>query len=91
MSLLVLSYPVISKDDFNWIQAVRANHDKLHYEVVAPHFTIVFPLSDMDRIRFIEHIKHQSRGFKKIAFVLRSAAIVKDATSEHRKSRIYCP
>ena len=83
MSLLVLSYPVISRDDFNWIQAVRVNHDKLHYKVVAPHFTIVFPLSDMDRVRFIEHIKHQSRGFKKIAFVLRSAVIVKDATSEY--------
>ena len=71
MSLLVLSYPNISEKDFNWIQAVRANHDELYYKVVAPHFTIVFPNFNQDKVEFVEHVKLQARCFKKIDFVLR--------------------
>lgn len=83
MSLLVLSYPTISQNDFDWIQTVRAKHDPLYYEVVAPHFTIVFAVDHMNRKEFIEHVKNQAKGFRKIAFVLRSVAVVKDALSEY--------
>jgi hypothetical protein len=83
MSLLVLSYPNISEKDFNWIQAVRANHDELYYKVVAPHFTIVFPNFNQDKVEFVEHAKLQARCFKKIDFVLRCAIIVKDAFNDY--------
>lgn len=83
MSLLVLSYPMISQNDFDWIQTVRAKYDKLNYKVVAPHFTIVFAVDHMNRKEFVEHVKNQVRGLREIAFVLRSAAIVKDAFSEY--------
>ena len=83
MSLLVLSYPSISQNDFNWIQKIRAKHDVLHYKIVAPHFTIVFAVDDMSRKDFIKHVKNKIKGFTKSSFVLRSAAVVKDAFSEH--------
>jgi len=83
VSLLVLGYPNISQDDLNWIQTVRTEHDELYYEVVTPHFTIVFPVLNIDRAKFVEHVKLQARGFKKIAFVLRCAVIVKDTFNEY--------
>jgi hypothetical protein len=83
MSLLVLSYPIISQEDFDWIQKVRATHDRLHYELVDPHFTIVFAVDNIKPEEFIQHIKQNARGFKKITFVLRCAVVIKDAFSEH--------
>jgi hypothetical protein len=83
MSLLVLSYPAISQKDFNWIQKIRAEHDRLHYKIVDPHFTMVFAVDGMGLREFIEHIKKQVPGFKKIAFVLRGAIVVKDTFSEY--------
>ena len=49
MALVVISYPAISAGDFAWIQSVRRKHDRLSYHVVPPHFTIVFPVSDLDQ------------------------------------------
>jgi hypothetical protein len=83
MSLLVLSYPIISKEDFDWIQKVRATYDRLHYELVDPHFTIVFAVDNIKPEEFTQHIKQNTRGFKKIAFVLRCAVVVKDAFSDY--------
>lgn len=83
MSLLVLGYPTISQEDFNRIQKVRATYDRVHYELVGPHFTIVFAVDNMEQKEFIQHVKQKARGFKKIAFVLRCAVIVKDAFSDY--------
>lgn len=43
MALLVLAYPELSKNDYDWIQDFRRKHDELYYKIVEPHFTIVFP------------------------------------------------
>ena len=83
MSLLVLSYPEISQEDFNWIQKIRAEHDILHYKIVDPHFTIVFAVDDINRNEFIDHVKEQTQGFKKITFILRNAVVNKDSFSEY--------
>ena len=83
MALCVLNYPGISNDDFNWIQALRAEHDGLYYRVVAPHFTFVFPVSDIDQTVFIRHIKQQTTGFKRFSFALRYAIIVEDDSGEY--------
>jgi len=62
MSLLVLAYPKISREDFDWIQAVRAQHDARYYELVAPHFTLVFQVSGIEQSVFIEHVGRQVEG-----------------------------
>jgi hypothetical protein len=52
MALVVVDYASISEHDYSWIQTIRAEHD-MYYEIVAPHFTFVFPCSITDQAWFI--------------------------------------
>jgi hypothetical protein len=61
MSLLVIGYPTIAEVHFLWIQQIRAQHDRLYYDVVAPHFTLVFPVVTIDQQIFLEHVKQESQ------------------------------
>ena len=79
MSLLVLAYPVLSSTDYQWIQAIRATHDPQYYKIIAPHFTLVFPVETLAQERFVAHIKQQTRCVHSFRFVLRCAVLNKDA------------
>lgn len=81
-ALVVVNYPSISEHDYNWIQAIRAEHD-IYYEIVSPHFTFVFPCSITAEAGFVGHIKQRTKGVKKIRFVSRCALVVKDRVSKH--------
>ena len=83
MSLLVLAYPQIEESDYKWIQSIRAEHDERYYNIVEPHFTIVFPVSDVDEQILINHTAFAAKKFKEFYFVLRCAQIVKDSFSEY--------
>ncbi len=83
MSLLVLSYPDISEKDFEWIQKIRKEHDELYYKVAAPHFTIVFPVFNMEPDLFIKNIKNMAENIKAFDFTMRCAVIVKDSFNEY--------
>jgi 2'-5' RNA ligase len=83
MSLIVIAYPQIEKKDYEWIQKIRARHDKRYYRVVEPHFTIVFPVSGIVTEPFIEDIAKKVKEFKEYYFVLRCAQIVKDSFSDY--------
>lgn len=83
MALVLLSYPVISDSDLAWIQNVRAEHDRLYYNVAAPHFTIIFPISNLDQESFVTHVMEHVRETAAIQFVLRCAVVVKDVLSEY--------
>ena len=83
MALLVLAYPELSKLDYEQIQEFRKQHDKLHYAVVEPHFTIVFPLNDWAVEPFTAEIGKQTKSLKPFGFCLRCATINKDAFSEY--------
>ena len=74
MSLLVISYPKLRPKDRQWIQAVRQQHD-WHYDLVGPHFTLVFEVSDMGRDEFIAHVRPVCQETTKIAFNLRRAIV----------------
>lgn len=80
MALLVVAYPQLSTADFAWIQAIRERHDPL-YSVIAPHFTLVFPVSEVAQDAFIAHIAARARQVSSIPFTIRCATIVKDAFS----------
>ena len=83
MSLLVVGYPTVSKADWEWIQTIRAEHDRLYYHVIDPHFTIVFPVDDVEPQAFVEHVLRQTSSVSKVSFVLRCATMVKDAFGKH--------
>ena len=79
MALLVLAYPVLSPTDYQWIQATRATHDSRYYKIIAPHFTLVFPVETRAQELFVRHIRQQTHGVHALRFVLRCAVLMKDA------------
>jgi 2'-5' RNA ligase len=81
MALLALSYPSISDVNRTLIQAIREQHDP-NYAIVAPHFTLVFPLVDQERALLSEHLHRILQGQEQISFVLRCALVVKDVTGD---------
>jgi hypothetical protein len=81
MSFLVLSYPSIRQADFNWIQTYRKKNDELYFNIVDPHFTLVFPVSDRQEEEFTREIEMQARGIKKIDFEINRAIVEKDTFS----------
>ena len=83
MSLLVLAYPQLEKKDYAWIQSFRSEHDERYYNLVEPHFTIVFPTLDISEKQFISHVEKTVKKFKEFYFVLRCAQIVKDSFSDY--------
>lgn len=82
-SLLIINYPRISPEDFNWIQSVRKQHDELHQEIVDPHFTFVFPVFNFQAKAFINHIKQAIQEIEAFDFVLRCAVLGDDAFSDY--------
>lgn len=79
--LLVLSYPQISRGDSSWLSAMPARHSYLQNSILPPHFTFVFPLSDVGQDELIKHVKKQLKGQGPIQFVMRSSLLVKDDSS----------
>ncbi len=83
MSLLVIAYPEIKKKDFKWIQEIRNKYDGLYYDIVKPHFTLVFPVFYLNQKQLISEIKEKSKGLKEIDFCLRCAILNKDAFNDY--------
>lgn len=83
MSLLIISYPELSSQDANWISAVRQRHGFLKHSVLAPHVTLVFPLSDITEDELVAHVGALVTGQPTIDFVLRSSLLVKDDSSDN--------
>lgn len=83
MSLLVLAYPEVEKKDFNWIQSFRAKHDERYFNVVDPHFTMVFPVFITSEKELTNHVQKIAKKFNEFFFVIRCAQIVKDSFSDY--------
>jgi hypothetical protein len=82
MSLLAISYPDLSTEDFSLIENYRKDHDKM-FDVVRPHFTFVFPVSDISAADFSSEVKKQLKNASPISFCLRCAVINKDDFTEY--------
>jgi 2'-5' RNA ligase superfamily len=78
-SLLVVNYPTISTDDFTWVQNIRKEYDELNFIAIDPHFTLVFPLIDIDRATLISHVKQSIQSIQAFDFTLRCAVLSNDA------------
>lgn len=81
MSLLVIAYPDISKNAFEFIQKHRSQHDEL-YSVIEPHFTLVFPVSNISASELLRETQLLTADIHKIEFHISKAVVSKDAFSE---------
>ena len=81
--LLVVSYPIIDLDRLAWIQDIRSQYDELNFQVIEPHFTIVFPVEGIDRETFIYHVKRSLETMPSFKFTIRCATICNDAFSDY--------
>jgi 2'-5' RNA ligase len=82
-NLLVVSYPTISANDFAWIQEIRQQEDELNFRAIDPHFTLVFPIIEIDRTTLVSHTKESSQGIQPFDFTLRCAVLCNDAFSKY--------
>jgi 2'-5' RNA ligase len=82
-SLLVVNYPTLAAADLEKIQSVRRHHDVLYGDVVAPHFTLVFPVFNLDEKSFIDHVKQVTQSIPAFDFVIRCATLGDDAFSDY--------
>ena len=78
-TLLAISYPIISVENFAWIQAIRQQFDVLNFSAIDPHFTLVFPLVDIDRATLISHVQQSIQDIPAFEFMLRCAVLSNDA------------
>jgi hypothetical protein len=79
MSFLILAYPRLDPADLQKIQQFREQHDELHFGVVDPHFTFVFPTSSVTEEQLLEEVRTKIQNSGPIEFVLRCAVVSKDA------------
>jgi 2'-5' RNA ligase len=77
MALLVVAYPQIAVADYEWIQAIRRQYDP-QYARIEPHFTLVFPVANVEQETFITHVTARTSQISSIPFTIRCAMIVKD-------------
>ena len=83
MAFAVVNYPTFSKDDFDWIQSVRRQHDRLYYDVVDPHVTLVFPTDDICELTLIHHVRQHAEAFPAFEVVFRCAILGDPSFQEH--------
>lgn len=67
---------------FEWIQSYRKKNDQLHFDIVAPHFTIVFATNLLSEKVFIEEVITLTKSISQIEFEITGAIIHKDAFSD---------
>lgn len=79
MTLLVIAYPELKSDDYTRIQNYRRHNDGLYFKIAEPHFTIVFPVFDINDDIFIREIEKQSADSHVIDFEIKCATINKDS------------
>ena len=79
---LVIAYPGLEKSDLKKIQNHRELFDKESHAMVPPHFTFVFPVSNMEASEFANEVKKQIADISSIRFVIRCAAVNRDVVND---------
>jgi len=83
MGFMAVAYPEIEKKDFDWIQSIRNAHDP-NYAVIAPHFSLVFPVTNIDSRDFCQHCNKICGAIPKIDFVIGRAIVHRDCDADDR-------
>ena len=66
----------------DWIADIQRQYPGLRHSVLAPHFTFVFPTSDVREGDLVTHVAGCAITARRIAFTLRSSLLVKDDSSD---------
>jgi hypothetical protein len=77
MRIAIIAVPRFAPDDLAWIDRIRSRYDPQR-NVVAPHFTLVFPCNAEPVDVVLERAAHVASQTVPVGFVLRSALAVKD-------------
>ena len=77
MKYVVLAYPNLTKNDYQWIQSIRKKHD-IQYSAVKPHFTIVFPTEKLKESDFTKQINSRPSKSTSIDFTLTKAVVTEN-------------
>lgn len=80
MALLVVGYPQLTETAYTWVQRIRQQHDP-QYSLVAPHFTLVFPVTTVPQNDLIAHVTARSKHTAAFPFTIRCVIVVKDLFS----------
>lgn len=75
MAVAVVAYPALSDEDYEWIQSVRANQDRLYYDVIDPHLSLVFPIEEIEASTLIDHVRECARSQSPFEVVFRCAIL----------------
>lgn len=82
MALLALIYPELKAKDYEWIQSLREKYDQDDFNVIGPHFTLVFPVDGVAHEAFVEHVRTISRRSTAFTFEVRCAIVVLNKWNE---------
>ena len=83
MALCAVNYPTISSEDYEWIQNIRREHDLLFFDVVGPHFTLVFPTDKIETSELIAHVSGIAAQIDPFEAVLRCATLGAPSFMDH--------
>jgi len=78
MSNLVIAYPQISDNDYDWIQTIRKISDPMYFNIVRPHITLVFGTEKLSVEELSVHTRNKLISFRPITILLDSAKVVED-------------
>ena len=78
MSFVVIAYPKIDRNDYDWIQGIRKENDPIMFDVVKPHVTFVFPTNKLDAASLTRHVEDHISGCKSFPVVFDATKVVED-------------
>jgi len=83
MALCAVNYPTLRRDDYEWIQSIRREHDRLFFDVVAPHISLVFPTDKIDEAKLTEHVAQIASHTNPFDIVIRCAILGDPGFMDH--------
>jgi len=75
MSLAVVNYPTLSEKDFHWVQSVRQEYDRLYFDLIGPHFPLVFPTEAVTEEELKEYVRQCIGGVSAFEVIFRCAIL----------------
>lgn len=78
MSFVVIAYPKIRLQDFDWLQNVRRNNDPIMFDVVKPHVTFIFPTTKLAANELENHVKNSLGNTTTFSVRFDSTKVVED-------------
>jgi len=82
MAYLVIAYPELQQSDFDWVQDYRRENDK-QFDIVNPHFTVVFAVHDLDKDNFVREARRIADGVEAFNFDLNVATVNQDNSGRY--------